>query len=119
MRGLVKSEGKSPPPRAGVDKNSSKGDSSMGEVRNGLGGLSKESPPRRRPRIACAASSAEFGGWEVVLRLISEDGWSSILRYSEQSEENGSFSGDGGISSNDEVRRFTVRGVGGKNVGMP
>jgi type II secretory pathway component PulC len=42
-----------------------------------------------------------------------------MVRYSEQSEEKESFSVDGVISSNDEVRRVAVRGVGGKKVGMP
>ena len=64
-------------------------------------------------RIAWAASSCE-----AALRLISVV-LSSIVRYSEQSEEKVSFSGDGVISSNDEERRVSVRGVGGKNVGMP
>lgn len=117
MRGLVKSEGKSSFLRPGVDKKSSKGDS-MGEVKNSLGCFAEESPARRRTeRMACAASSAEFRGWEAVLRDISGVVLSSILRYSEQSEEKGSFSVDGGISS--DVRRLTVRGAGGKNVGMP
>ena len=46
-------------------------------------------------------------------------GW-SMVRYSEQSEENTSFSAeDEAISSEGEVRRVTVRGVGGKKVGIP
>ena len=66
-----------------------------------------------------ASSSKEVGRLVAGLRLISEEGLSSMVRYSEQSEEKASFSEDGVISSNDEVRRVTVRGVGGKNVGMP
>jgi hypothetical protein len=66
-----------------------------------------------------ASSSEELGGLEAVLVLISGEGLSSMVRYSEQSEEKASFSADGVISSNEEVRRVTVRGVGGKNVGMP
>jgi len=89
----------------------------MGEVKNSL--AFEESPARRIERMAWAASSSEeLGGLGAGLRLISE-GLSSMVRYSEQSEENASFSVDGIISSNDEVRRVTVRGVGGKNVGMP
>ena len=43
-----------------------------------------------------------------------------MVRYSEQSEEKASLSEVGVISSIDDgVRRVTVRGVGGKNVGMP
>lgn len=114
----MKSEGKSSFLRPGVERKSSKGDS-MGEVKNSLGGFAEESPTRRIERMAWAASSSdELGRWEAVLRLISEVGLSSILRYSEQSEENGSFSVDG-ISSNGEVRLLAVRGAGGKNVGMP
>jgi len=114
----VKSGAKSSFLRPGVERKSSKGDS-MGEVKNSLC-FAEESPERRIERIAWAAcSSEEFGGLEAAVRLISEDGLSSMVRYSEQSEEKGSFSEDGVISSNDEVRRVTVRGVGGKNVGMP
>jgi len=103
--------------RPGVDRKSSKGDS-MGEVKNSLCFVG-ESPARRIERIAWAASSSkEVGGLEAGLRLISEEGLSSMVRYSEQSEEKGSPSEDGVISSNDEVRRVTVRGVGGKNIGM-
>jgi len=65
------------------------------------------------------SSTEELGRVEASLRLISVEGLSSIVRYSEQSEEKASFSAVGIISSNDEVRRVTVRGVGGKNVGMP
>ena len=64
-----------------------------------------------------ACSSEEVGGLEAALRLISEVVLSSMVRYSEQSEEKASFSEV--ISSDEEVRRVTVRGVGGKNVGMP
>lgn len=114
MRGLVKSGPKSSFFNPGVQRKSSKGDS-IGEVRNSL--FAEESPARSKERIAWAASS-ELGVWEAVL-AVSEDGWSSIVRYSEQSEEKGSVSIDGVISSDEGVRRVTVRGVGGKNVGMP
>jgi hypothetical protein len=114
MRGLVKSWPNSSFLRPGVDRKSSKGDS-MGEVKNSFCFV-EESPARRIERIAWAASSSkEVGG----LRLTSGEELSSMVRYSEQSEENASFSEEGVISSNDEVRRVTVRGVGGKNVGMP
>ena len=66
-----------------------------------------------------ASSSEEGGGFEATLWLVSTVGLSSMVRYSEQSEEKGSFSGDGVISSNDEVRRVAVRGAGGKDIGMP
>ena len=66
-----------------------------------------------------ACSSEELGGSETALRFISEAGFSSMLRYSEQREEKESFSVDAVISSNEEVRRVTVRGVGGKKVGIP
>jgi hypothetical protein len=115
MRGLVKS-GNSSLLRPGVERKSSKGDS-MGEVKNSVG-FAEESPARKIERMAWAASSTEELGGLAVPRLMSE-GLSSMVRYSEQSEENASFSVDGIISSNDEVRRVTVRGVGGKNVGMP
>ena len=46
----------------------------------------------------------------------SEAGFSSIVKYSEQSDEKASLSVDCDIS---EVRRVTVRGVGGKEVGIP
>jgi hypothetical protein len=117
MRGLVKSRAKSSFLKPGVQRKSSKGDS-MGEVKYSL--CFEESPARRIERIAWAASSSEDGGGcAAVLRAISEVGLVSILRYSEQSEEKASSSVDGVISSNDEVRRVTVRGVGGKKVGMP
>jgi len=113
----VKSGEKSPFLRPGVERKSSKGDS-MGEVKNSF--CFEESPGRRKERIAWAACSSEgFRGSEAVLRLISEVVLSSMVRYSEQSEEKASFSEDDVISSNDELRRVTVRGVGGKNVGMP
>lgn len=60
-----------------------------------------------------------FAACSSVLRFISGAGWSSIVRYSEQREEKASFSEDGIISSKGELRRFTVRGVGGKKVGIP
>lgn len=50
---------------------------------------------------------------------VSELGCSSMVRYSLQSEEKASFSMGGDISSDEAVGRVTVRGVGGKNVGMP
>ena len=49
----------------------------------------------------------------------SEAGFSSIVKYSEQSDAKASLSVDRDISSNDEVRRVTVRGVGGKEVVIP
>jgi hypothetical protein len=118
MRGLVKSAAKSSLLRPGVERKSSKGDS-MGEVKNSLR-VAEESPGQRMERIAWAAcSSEEWRGFEAASRLTSGDVLSSMVRYSEQSEEKASFSEEGVISSNGEVRRVTVRGVGGKNVGMP
>jgi hypothetical protein len=117
MRGLVKSVGKSSFLRPGVERKSSKGDS-IGEVKYSL--CLEESPAWRRERIAWAAcSSEELVGREAGLRLTSEAGFSSIVRYSEQSDEKASLSVECDISSNDEVRRVTVRGVGGKKVGIP
>jgi hypothetical protein len=115
----VKSGAKSSPLRPGVERKSSKGDS-MGEVKNSFCFVG-ESPARRIERMMAwaASSSEEVGGLEALLRHISEDELSSMVRYSEQSEEKASFSAEGVISSDDEVRRVTVRGVGGKNVGIP
>jgi hypothetical protein len=118
MRGL-KSEGKSSFLIPGVERKSSKGDS-IGEVKYSF--CLEESPAWRRERIAWAAcSSEELEGREAAgLRLTtSEVGFSSIVRYSEQSEEKASLSGDWDMSSDDEVRWVTVRGVGGKKVGIP
>ena len=50
---------------------------------------------------------------------VSEDILSSMVRYSEAREEKAPSSADGVSSSDDKVRRVTVRGVGDKNVGMP
>ena len=71
-------------------------------------------------RIARAASSSEeFGGQGATLRPVSDDILSSMVRYSEAREEKAPSSADGVSSSDDKVRRVTVRGVGDKNVGMP
>lgn len=68
----------------------------------------------RRVRSVAGGTKAQFRGQIIKHqgRIVKHGG------YSEQSEK-ASFSVDGVILSNDEVCRVVVRGVGGKNIGMP